>query len=117
MKRIDTACYGLVASAFVLTALLLVQVARLSDQRAHAEMVVTKGTITMVTTVFRSDSEVLYVLDSKNERLLAYMMDPNKKTIELLPGGMLDLAKDFDAAAERATGGAGRPGTRPKKAP
>ncbi|MBI1370151.1 MAG: hypothetical protein GC162_16040 [Planctomycetes bacterium] len=105
MTRVQTACYALIASAIVLTALLLVQSSQTLVQPAHAEMVVHKDFTTMLSTRYRADTDIVYVLDSKQARLLAYVLDPNKKTIELL--GDMDVAKAFEVWAQNTGQGAG----------
>jgi predicted methyltransferase len=109
MNRIQLACYGLLASAFILSSLCLFQASRIADNRAHAEMVVNKGFVTMVSTAYRTDSEIIYVLDSKSEMLAAYMLEPNKKVIELMPGGVVNLGRAFEMLGNAAAGGGKRP--------
>jgi hypothetical protein len=96
MSRIQMACYGLIASAFVLTALIVTRVSVMADNKAYADLVVHKDIVTMLTTSYTTDADIVYVLDSKQERLLAYSMNPNRGTIELLPGGVLDVGKAFE---------------------
>jgi hypothetical protein len=102
MTRIQMACSCLLASAFVLGALVLVQGSRYVESQAHAAMVVNKDPLTLLSARATPDQEVVYVLDSKQERLLVYQVDPNRKTIELLPNGVLDMGKAFEAAAKAA---------------
>lgn len=109
MNRTTSACYLMLASAFVLSALALLQASSLIENRAHAEMVVSKGTVTMVTTQFSGDSEILYVLDSSRSRLFAYVHDPSKRTIVLLDS--VDISRAFAGGGggdEKETRGGGR---------
>ncbi|MDH3583335.1 MAG: hypothetical protein OER86_03890 [Phycisphaerae bacterium] len=107
MTRTELAGYGLMVSAFLITAILFVQAADYLENRAQAEMVVNKGLITMVSTRYTPDVEIIYVLDSRDEILMAYTFDRNKKAIILLQGGVMDIATEF----ERRTG-SGTPSTR-----
>lgn len=95
MNRFQLACYTMVATAFILTALVLLQASRLIDNRAHAEMVVNKDAVTMITAQFQGDSEMLYILDSRTGRLFAYMLNPNTRVIE--PMAAMDISREFGA--------------------
>jgi hypothetical protein len=106
MNRNPLTGYMLLASAFVLMAMILLQASRLIDDRAHAEMVVNKDSVTMITTRFQGDSEILYILDSRSGRLFAYMLNPNTQVIE--PLSTMDLSREF------SVGAAERPGARPQ---
>ena len=105
MNRTQLGCYTLLASAFVLAAMILMQASRLIDDRAHAEMVVNKDSVTMITTQFQTDSEILYILDSRSGRLFAYMLDPNTQVIQ--PMSTMDLGREFGAAGGGAGGDRG----------
>lgn len=102
MTRTQMACYSLIASAFVLGALVLVQAGRHVETRAEAAMVINKDQLTLLSSKATTSSEVVYVLDSKQERLLVYALEPNRKQIELMPNGVLDLGKTFAEAAKAA---------------
>lgn len=93
MTRSQTAVYCLIASAIVLTALIFVQGSRLMNNEADAEMVVEKNAVSMLSTRSQADSEVLYVLESNQQVLMAYRHDPNRGEIPLL--GRLDLRRAF----------------------
>ncbi|QNN23861.1 hypothetical protein HED60_16830 [Planctomycetales bacterium ZRK34] len=108
MKRTELACYTLLASAIVLTALLFVQAQRFVDTTAHAEMVVNKDFTTMLSAQFRTDSEIIYVLDSKQARLIAYIMDTNRKRVERI--GEMDVADMFNRWLNSAEGRASQRG-------
>jgi len=107
MNRTQLACYSLMASAFVLTAMIFIQASRLMDDAAHAEMVVNRGTVTMMSTAFRTDADIIYVMDSANSRLLAYMVDPNQKVIQLLRGGIMDITREFERQFRNVPGAGG----------
>lgn len=107
MTRTQLACISLIASAFVLGALVLDRVAdRLPQNQAQAEMVISKDNITKLTTQFEADSELVYVLDGRQELLLAYLVDPNRGILQLV--GRLNLARVFERQVDDAGGQRGR---------
>lgn len=79
MDRTNFACCILLASAFVLSGMLLMQ----TQPTAKAEMVVNKDTVTLMTAKTRPDAESLFVIDSLNEKMLIYNTDLGKKRILL----------------------------------
>ena len=95
MNRIQLACYCLIASAIVTTALICSRASNLIDSPALAEMSVHKDMLTMISTKSQRaiDAEIIYVLDSKSEHLMAYQLDFNRKSIDLLAA--MDLAAEF----------------------
>ena len=113
MSRTQTAGYMLLASAFILTALLIAQASRPSETNrsasgpstqsiasmlestAHGEMVVSKDFVTLLTAQYQGDNEVLYLLDAKSETLLVYLVNPSRNQIELLPGGVMNIGQAF----------------------
>lgn len=101
MNRTQLATYTLMASAFVLAALVCVQASRHIENEAHAEMVINGNTITLLSTAVARDAEAIYVLDSGQSRLLVYAHDPNRKFIDLI------AAMDIGDMFERAQGGGG----------
>jgi len=115
MTRTELANWCLAASALVLAALVCVRVAAMADNSAKAEMVVSSGTVTMLSTQGnRPDQEIIYVLDSQQRMLNAYELEPNRQIFQLL--GQLDVGATFDrylaGGAEvpaAAPGGARRP--------
>ncbi len=117
MNRTQTATYSLMASAFILTALIFLQASRWIESRAYAEMVVNKDSITMISTRYQADTEIVYVLDSQRGRLMAYLLNPNRQTIELLQNGVMDLPREFGSVFRGAAGGGGGGGVNepPKK--
>lgn len=97
MTRTQLACLCLVASAFMLGAMVLSELGdKLPQNEARAEMVVSKDSLTMLTTQYQADSELVYVLDNQQDLLLAYMI--NRNNIELL--GRLNLSRIFRREAE-----------------
>ena len=92
MTRIALACYALIASAMLLTGILLVQASDHLESKAHAEMVVNKGIYTVLTAKGITNEEYLYLLDNKNEKLLAYAQD-SRGRIKLF--GAIDIGDEF----------------------
>ena len=97
MNRTQLASYTLMASAFVLAAMVCLQASRHIENEAHAEMVLTGTSITMLSTQIARDAEALYVLDANQSRLLVYAHDPNKRMIDLI--GAMDVSDMFAKAA------------------
>lgn len=84
MKPIEIACYGLLASAFVLAGLLVVQLQqRTLLPEAEAELVLTRGPITALTVRAREDDEALFILHNTAQRLLIYRTDLGRRQLQL----------------------------------
>jgi len=84
MKRIELTCYCLLASAFVLAGLLMVQLQNRSVlPAANAEMVLTRGNLTLMTAQTRPNEEAVFVLENSTSTLLVYKIDANRKRIDL----------------------------------
>jgi hypothetical protein len=94
----------LVASAFVLAAMLIAVASQRYEPTAQAEMVVTKNVFTVLSaTGVNANEEFLYMLDNKNARLLCYRHDARGR-IELY--GSLDVAGAIERGLNAT--GAGR---------
>lgn len=100
MTRIETACFGLIASAFILAGMLLMQVSAMPNT-AEASMVISRSNFTLLTAKTRSNEESLFVINNASDRLLIYTLDLGRKRIEL--SGSADLAELFN----RGGGGGG----------
>lgn len=87
-------------SAGVLAALTLVQGAGLLDSAASAEMAISSGAYSMITTDGGND-EILAIVDSSQESLLIYR-STNAGAVHLLDRE--DLAALFERARARAMG-------------
>ena len=108
MTRIETACYALIASAFILAGLLLVQVSG-RPNTADASLVISRDNFTLLTAKTRSNEESLFIINNATNRLLIYRLDLARKRIELSGGA--DLADLFSRGAgggDRDAGGRGR---------
>jgi hypothetical protein len=111
MKRIELACYCLIASAMVLGGIVLFKAADHVQNQAMANMIVTKDMVTIMSARVDQDKEMLYVLDNKNAQLLGYLIDPNKKRIELMATFDVEsFVQQGLAATSGNTGGRTRPG-------
>jgi hypothetical protein len=95
MSRTQTACFALLASAFVLAAMLVAGITRHADTTANADVVITKNVYTFLSANgVNTGEDFIYLLDNKNERLLCYWHNPRGR-IELY--GTLDVANDIQA--------------------
>jgi len=84
MKRIELASYTLLASAFVLGAVLIMQLKHHAMlQTANATMVVNSGAITAMTARTRSNEESLFILENTTQQLLIYQTNLTRKRLEL----------------------------------
>jgi hypothetical protein len=92
MTRIETTCFGLIASAFILAGLLIVQVASVPNT-AEASMVIAGNDFTLLTAKTRDKEESVFVINNATNRLLIYTLNLSKKRIELVGGA--DLANLF----------------------
>lgn len=84
MTRTETACWSMLASAFVLAALLLVTVAQRGGfvQSAQAEMVLDRGSLTVMTAQTKDDEEAVFVIDNFSQQLLIFKLDLGKRRLE-----------------------------------
>jgi hypothetical protein len=99
MNRIQFACYGLIASAFVLGGLLLVT----AQQRlatAEGALVVSRDTFTMLTSQARQGDDALFVLDSVNEKLLIYSIRLSGTRGRMQLVQVADLARLFASLSD-----------------
>ncbi|MBI1372683.1 MAG: hypothetical protein GC159_07960 [Phycisphaera sp.] len=105
-KQTNTACWILVATAFILTAIVMIQAQRFVDNQAQALMVLDKGSFTLMTAPVSSAEELLYVLDSRSGLLLAYAQDRNArdKRVQLLD--KLSVSGEMDTIMRAGAGAA-----------
>jgi hypothetical protein len=105
MNRTTLACYSLLASAFVLAAMLFIQLQNKSlVSEANASMVVNDSPVSAMTLRARNDDEVLCVLENTSQRLLIYNTDISRKQLRLVQN--INLATYFGriAAGNNSTG-------------
>lgn len=102
MNRTQTACFALLASAFVLSAILIVRLdTKTQPNAAMADgQLISQNAFTLMTARTRGDSganseESLFLLDNTKGILLVYTPDVGNKRIEPLvpPMKMSDLFK------------------------
>lgn len=104
MNRTTLACYALLASAFVLSALLFIQMQNKSIlSQANAAMVVNNDPVSAMTLRARNDDEVLCVLENTSQRLLIYRPDVNRKQLRLVQS--IDLGDYFRNVTPTGGGG------------
>ena len=103
MNRIMIACYALIASAFVLAGLLTVQIADHVQSAAHAEMVVEKGDLTLLSTQGVNQDEYVYIMDHRSQKMIMYSQTPRG---DIVPLGFMDVGQEF--ARRYAAAGSGR---------
>lgn len=91
MKPIQTACFCLIASAFVLSAILIVRVdEQAAPNAAHADQVISQPAFTMMTARTRGSQddgeESLFILDNNAGVLVVYAPNVGRKQIEPIAG-------------------------------
>ena len=85
MNRTTLACYSLLASAFVLAAIVFVQIQSSSIlPQAQASMVVSNPPINAMTLKARNGEEFLCILENASQRLLIYRTDVARKQLRLM---------------------------------
>lgn len=97
MKPIAIACYSLIASAFVLAGLLIVQLD--ARMEAQASMVIARDNFTVLTARTRNNEESLFVLDNAAQRLLIYRVDIGDESLQ--PVAIYDLQAIFTGQVGR----------------
>lgn len=105
MTRTQLASYCLLASAFVLGAILLVQVSRYVENEARADMVTNARSVTVLS-VKTNNGELLAILDSRNEILLGYLLDASRREFKLMDA--LNIREILSRGGDTGTRGRGR---------
>ncbi|MEM9419815.1 MAG: hypothetical protein AAGA25_12315 [Planctomycetota bacterium] len=91
MNRIQTACYCLIASALVLSGLLVVQLSeRVEPNSAEASLVIARENFTLMTAEVRNGEEALFVLDNTSGTLLVYRLEVSRRSLQPAGGVRLD---------------------------
>ncbi|MFG0251220.1 MAG: hypothetical protein ACF8OB_20230 [Phycisphaeraceae bacterium JB051] len=107
MNRTTLACYSLLASAFVLAAMVFMQLQNKSIlAEANAAMVVNDAPVSAMTLRARNDDEVLCILENTSQRLLIYNTDVSRKQLRLVQN--INLAQYFGRINASGGGGGGR---------
>ena len=84
MTRLHAACLCLVASALLLSGLLIVQVAqRTEPNKAEAALVIARDNFTLLTAPTRDQEEALFVLDNSSGMLLVYRLEIGREQLVL----------------------------------
>lgn len=91
MKPIQTACFCLIASAFVLSAILIVRVdEQAAPNTAYGDQVIAQPAFTMMTARTRGSQddgeESLFILDNNAGVLVVYAPNVGRKQIEPIAG-------------------------------
>lgn len=86
MNRIQTACFCLLASAFVLSAILVVRLDRVeTENAAHADQVIAQpNSFSLMTARTRGADESLFVLDSASGKLVIYKPNVGRQQLEVV---------------------------------
>ena len=110
MTHIETACYALIASAFVLGGILVFSLGAQSGNQAYGDLVIARDNFSLMTTRTSNEEEALFVLDNTSGRLYVYTLDVGRKRLELAGGE--DLTRVFQGAqnSDGGSGGARRGG-------
>lgn len=87
MNRIQTACFVLLASAFVLSAILIVRIdQKAQPNTAQADMVIAQPAFTMMTARTRGDAdnaeESLFILDSNTGVVVVYAPNVGQERLD-----------------------------------
>ena len=90
MNRIHTTCCCLIASAVVLSGLLIVQLGQRYDNRAEASLVIARDNFSLLTAQTRGNEESLFILDNTSGTLLVYHLNVARKRMELVDGLKLE---------------------------
>lgn len=97
MNSIQTACFALLASAFLLAGILVVRIDQKSQANtAQADQVITQTGFTMMTAVTRGGQggeESLFVLDSNRGVLIVYTANVGNKRLN--PTAAIKMADIF----------------------
>jgi len=97
MNRIQTACYCLMASAVVLSGLLVVQLSeRVTPNEAEASLVIARENFTLLTAEVRDGEEALFVLDNTTGTMLVYRLELGRGS-SLQPAGGVRLSEIFES--------------------
>lgn len=87
MTRIQLACFSLIASAFLLAGLLIVQLGERYDaglaRPAYGGQVIARDNFTLLTARTRDDEEALFVLENSSASLLIYRLDAADNELRL----------------------------------
>lgn len=103
MSRIQLACYSLIASAFLLAGLLVVQVGDRLETPAEGAMVINQQNFTLMTARTRSNEEALFVMDDNSGQLMVYKTEVARDRIEL--AAVVPIRQIFQGGQAQDIGG------------
>jgi len=83
MNRIQLACYTLIASAFILSGLLISRVGSPLDNQAYGNLVIDRENFTLLVAQSANDRQSLFILDGNRGRLNIYTPEVRKQELEL----------------------------------
>lgn len=109
MNRIQTACFCLLASAFLLSGILVVRLDSVTQQNtASADQVIAQPqSFSLMTARTRGDDESLFVLDSTSGKLVIYQPNVGRQQLEVVRA--FDLSELFGGGNnDRGRGRGGR---------
>lgn len=95
MNRIQLACLSLIASAFLMAGLLVVQLGSngqsigLNSPAYGSGQVIARDNFTLLTARTRENEDSLFVLESTVGRLLVYRLDATRNRLEVAGGANL----------------------------
>ncbi|WP_432797737.1 hypothetical protein [Poriferisphaera sp. WC338] len=117
MKRIQIASYVLLASAFVMAALLVSTLDKdiAINSTAEAQYLISRDNFTLMTADIRSGEQGLFVLDNTKGKLLVYRTDVSRKQMVL--ADQLDLRRLFRGVGGGEHGGQGEGGNEQPEQP
>lgn len=104
MNRIHTACWCLIASAVVLSGLLVTRLTDSASNDVQAAMVIARDNFSLLTARTRSGEESLFILDNRAGALLVYNLNVARRQLELV-GEPMDLNRLFNESGGGGGGG------------
>ncbi|MEM8783382.1 MAG: hypothetical protein AAGE65_11080 [Planctomycetota bacterium] len=96
MNRIHTACWCLIASAVVLSGMLITRLSDSVVNEAEATLVIARDNFSLLTAQTRPGEEALFILDNRIGALLIYNLNVGRERLEFT--SILDLNRLFDEA-------------------
>lgn len=108
MNKIHYACFALIASAFVLSGMIVMQLSGRVVGEAYAGEAILRDNLTAVTAQSRDGEDALFVVDSISERLMVYRLEAARRRMELVAqANLADVFAQVPGGAP-AGGGGGR---------
>lgn len=107
MNRIQTACICLLASAFLLTGILVARLDSVTGQNAATadQVIAQPQSFSLMTARTRGEDESLFVLDSTSGKLVIYSPNVGQQRLEVVRA--FDLTELFGGQPDGGRGGRG----------